>query len=149
MIVLLDAGPLGLASNPRPSPENRRCNAWLEGLLADGYLVAIPEIADYEVRREILRIGRMRGVFRLDRLKATLTYVPISTDVMLQAAQFWAEARRQGQPTAPDRELDADMILAAQGVILENETDLPVVVATTNPGHIGRFVDARLWFEIP
>jgi hypothetical protein len=145
MIVLLDAGPLGLASNPRPSPENQRCNVWLEGLLAEGHSVGIPEIADYEVRREILRIGRMRGIYRLDRLKATLMYAPISTNVMLQAARFWAEARRQGHPTAPDREF---MILAAQAVILENETELPVVVATTNPDHLDRFVDARHWIQI-
>ena len=148
MIVLLDAGPLGLASNPRPSPENQRCNIWLEGLLAEGHSVGIPEIADYEVRQDILRIGRTRGIYRLDRLNATLMYVPISTNVMLQAAQFWAEARRQGHPTAPDRELDADMILAAQAVILENETELPVVIATTNPDHLDRFVDARHWTQI-
>jgi hypothetical protein len=148
MIVLLDAGPLGLARNPRPSNEARACSIWLEDLLSDGRLVVIPEIADFEVRRELLRIGRMRSIRKLDQLKRSLIYAPITTPIMLRAAEFWAEARIQGQPTAPDLSLDADVILAAQSVTLEEDTDLPAIVATTNPTHIARFVDARHWLEI-
>lgn len=51
MIVLLDAGPLGMVTNPRATPETDRCNRWLESLLSRGHEAAIPEIADYEVRR--------------------------------------------------------------------------------------------------
>lgn len=80
-------------------------------LLAGGVHVLVPEIADYEVRRELLRANRSRGLAHLDRAKTTLGYLPISTAAMLQAAEFWAQARRQGQPTAPDRALDADAIL--------------------------------------
>ncbi|MEX2261699.1 MAG: hypothetical protein WD696_07095 [Bryobacteraceae bacterium] len=43
----------------------------------------IPEIADYEVRRELLRAGKEKGLGRLDAL-------PITTPVMLKAAEFWA-----------------------------------------------------------
>ncbi len=39
------------------------------------------------------------------------------------------------------------MILAAQARILEEDGD-QVVVATTNPRHLSRFVDARPWREI-
>jgi hypothetical protein len=52
----------------------------------------IPEIADYEVRRELLRARREVGIRRLDQLKEALTYLPITTAVMLRAAQLWAEA---------------------------------------------------------
>jgi len=60
----------------------------------------LPEIADYEVRRELLRAGKVAGIGRLDELKSRLTYLPISTLVMLLAADFWAEARKRGRPTA-------------------------------------------------
>ena len=44
-------------------------------------------------------------------LKRTLEYLPLTTDVMLQAAAFWAQARQTGTPTAPDPALDGDVIL--------------------------------------
>lgn len=42
---------------------------WMEGLLTQGIKVYVPEIADYEVRRELLRAGKPTSVLRLDRLK--------------------------------------------------------------------------------
>ena len=67
---------------------------------------------------------------------------------MRLAASFWAEARRQGQPTASDESLDADVILAAQATTLNEDTDEGVVVATTNPRHLSRFVAASHWQDI-
>lgn len=148
MIVLLDAGPLGLVTNPRATPESLQCQQWLVRLLAQGMRVLVAEIADYEVRRELLRAGRTRGLSHLDQFKATTGYAPISTDAMLQAAEFWAQARRQGQPTAPDLALDADAILAAQAVILARQTGDTVVIATTNVGHLSRFAPAQRWQDI-
>ncbi len=58
---------------------------------------------------------------------------------------MWAQARRQGQPTAGDNTIDADMILAAQALTLGNPD---VIIATTNVGHLGRFVPADLWQNI-
>ena len=60
-------------------------------------------------------------------------------------AHFWAEARQQGQPTADDKTIDADVILAAQASTLQASD---VVIATTNVGHLARFVPARLWQDI-
>lgn len=88
-----------------------------------------------------------RGILHLDQLKATAGYVPLATATMLQAAEFWAQARWQGQPTAPDLALDADVILAAQAVLLAQQGD-PVVVATTNVGHLSRFTSAQRWQDI-
>jgi predicted nucleic acid-binding protein len=146
--VLLDAGPLGALANPRASSETLRYRRWLDALLAQGAAVLVPEVTDDEVRRELLRLGKRAGVRRLDRLKLTLGYVPISTEAMLLAAEFWAEARRQGRPTAGAQALDGDVILAAQASLLARGGDA-VMVATTNVGHLARFVDARLWEEIP
>jgi hypothetical protein len=67
MIVLLDAGPLGMITNPKSSPENEACKDWLAKLAAEGVDIVIPEIADYEVRRELLRAGKDRGLGRLER----------------------------------------------------------------------------------
>ncbi len=53
MIILLDAGPLGMISNPRSSPEGDRCKDWLDRIALSGAEIVVPEIADYEVRREL------------------------------------------------------------------------------------------------
>jgi predicted nucleic acid-binding protein len=143
-VVLLDAGPLGLVTNPRRSPQSAACAAWLQSLVTAGVRVVIPEIADYEVRRELLRANKTAGVERLDALADLLEYLPITTAAMRQAAAFWATARQQGQPTAGDQRIDGDMILAAQGVTLGDG----FVIATTNVGHLSRFVTAKLWQDV-
>jgi hypothetical protein len=88
MIVLLDAGPLGMITNPKSSPENEACKDRLAHLASRGFDVVIPEIADYEVRRELLRAGKDRGLARLDALKGMLGYAPITTPAMLKAQNF-------------------------------------------------------------
>jgi hypothetical protein len=84
-VVLLDAGPLGMISHPRARSE---IVSWLARLVSAGVEVLIPEIADYEVRRELLRAGRKKGVQRLDELKESLGFVPITSSAMLRAAEI-------------------------------------------------------------
>ena len=147
LIVLLDAGPLGMITNPKSSPENEACKNWLELLVSRGVDVFIPEIADYKVRRGLLRAGKDRGLRRLDALKGLLPYAPITTAAMLRAAEFWAAARRMGRQSADDSSLDADMILAAQAVTLGangNET----MIATTNVRHLESFAVAKIWRDV-
>ncbi|MBM3497375.1 MAG: nucleic acid-binding protein [Armatimonadetes bacterium] len=146
-IILLDAGPLGLVTNPRGADEAAACSLWLEGLIDRGAWVAVPEIADYEVRRELLRAGKLPGVAELDGLCETIIYLPITTDVMRRAAELWAAARARGKPTADRAALDCDAILAAQAELAGDPGD-EVIVATTNVGHLGLFADARPWREI-
>jgi len=140
--VWLNAGPLGMISHPRPVSE---IVVWLVNLVTAGVDVLIPEIADYEIRRELLRSRRDKGVYRLDQVKASLGYVAITTEAMLKAAEFWADARRRGRPTAHAESLDADVILATQAATLDSND---VVVATTNPRHLTRFVKADHWENI-
>ena len=146
--VLLDSGPLGIVTNPRASSENLACNKWLEVILRKGYSVFIPEIADYEIRRELLRANKFNGIQRLDQLKLAIGYIPISTETMLKAAKFWAKLRQDGQPTADDKALDGDVILAAQAVTIVDYTKSSVLIATTNVGHLNRLTPAYNWREI-
>ena len=144
-VILLDSGPLGLITNPRLSSESLDCTRWFQSLVLAGVRVVIPEIVDYEVRRELLRANKLRGLRRLDEFVDQAEYLPITTLAMRQAAVFWAEARQQGQPTAGDKTIDADVILAAQAFTL---VDGEVTIATTNVGHLSRFVPAQLWCDI-
>ena len=133
-VVVLDTGPLGLVSNPKATPDNEACRQWLETLVAQGRRVLVPEIADYEVRRELLRSSKKAGIARLNRIQAALEYVPITTEAMLLAADLWAQMRQQEQPTADIHALDGDVILAAQALTL----GLPaseIVIVTVNVGH--------------
>lgn len=143
--ILLDAGPLGLVTNPKLSPQSLICARWLQDLVASGARVILPEISDYEVRRELLRAQKLRGIGRLDALTALLEYLPLSTAAMRQAAILWAKARQQGQPTAGDKALDGDVILAAQAMTLGARE---VMIATTNVGHLSRLAPAGLWQDI-
>jgi hypothetical protein len=60
-LILLDSEPAGLASNPRDSEKSGRSKVWLWNVLAAGDRVMIPEIIDYEVRRELLQAGKAKG----------------------------------------------------------------------------------------
>jgi len=146
-VILLDAGPLGIVSNPRFSTLTLACHQWVKERLSGGAQVLIPEIADYEVRRELLRANKTRSIARLNGLKSALGYLPITTQVMLRAAELWAQARNMGKPTASDQALDADMILAAQAALMIADGD-SVTVATTNVSHLSLFVPAARWQDI-
>ena len=134
--------------HPTETGEPRECKAWLKQLDIRGVIVYVPEIADYELRRELLRMKSAASVKRLDELKTRLRYAPITTEAMLKAAEFWATARSAGRPTADEKALDADAILAAQSILLSQGGE-PAIVATTNVGHLSQFVDARSWRDIP
>jgi predicted nucleic acid-binding protein len=134
--VALDAGVLGQVSHPRPNADVARR---FRELLDSDTAVIIPEISDFEVRRELLRAKKTNGLTRLDRLKSTLWYLPLTTSIMLRAAELWASARQHGLPTADPKELDCDVILASQAL------SVGAAVVTDNVGHLGRFVEVLTW----
>jgi predicted nucleic acid-binding protein len=144
-VVLLDSAPLGLLTAPPRRINAQACSQWLVGLIAAGIRIVVPEITDYELRRELLRARKSASIKRLDALAQATDYLPLSTAVMRKASELWAQARQQGQPTAADNTIDIDMILAAQAIMVGTDE---VVVATTNTGHLSRFVPAELWQNI-
>jgi hypothetical protein len=133
-----------MVTHPRRNPAEKD---WLQRRISSGDAVFIPDVADYEVRRELLRAEKMTGVDRLDALGATLGVIATTPETLREAASLWAAARRRGLPAADDAALDVDVIIAAQAKRLEREVD-KVIVATTNVGHLARFVDARRWEAI-
>jgi predicted nucleic acid-binding protein len=146
-LILLDSGPLGIISNPSETQTVVTCREWAKRQHGQGNVIVVPEIADYEVRRELLRADKVSGVKRLDLIKSTFAYLPITTAVMLRAAQFWAQARKAGRPSAANAALDADVILAAQAAVLIEEGS-EAIVATSNPRHLSMFVPTVEWQSI-
>jgi len=139
--LLLDSGVLGMVSHPRRNPDPK---AWLVDRIDAGDVALIPDVADYEVRRELLRAGKTTGINRLDALCLSLGVVATTPAILREAASMWAIARQEGRPTAVDAALDFDVIIAAQARGIGRDGH-EVVVATTNVAHLDRFVDARRW----
>ncbi len=83
--ILLDSYPLGALSHPQPDINIVK---WAAACRTAGHQLYVPEVIDYEVRRELLRARKYSGVRSLDALKAVFRLVPISSPAMLLAADF-------------------------------------------------------------
>jgi predicted nucleic acid-binding protein len=147
--ILLDSGPLGLVTHRKGVPGADDCRQWVAACLDHGARILVPAIADYEVRRELARANRSAGLARLDAFNTAEPdrYLPLTDAALRLAATLWARARQQGKPTADPRELDCDVVLAAQALTLA-PTSSRIVVATMNIGHLSQFVAAALWTDI-
>jgi predicted nucleic acid-binding protein len=64
MVIVLDTGPLSMVTNPRASEQNRKCVEWLSRMISKSTQIVIPEIADYELRRELIRAEKTEGIGR-------------------------------------------------------------------------------------
>ncbi len=146
-IIFLDSTPVGLITNPKATPLALQCQQWFDSVLARNMKVILSEIIDYEVRRELLRANKLSSIRKLDFLKSELTYLPITTEVMLKAADLWARTRNAGKPTADNKSLDGDVILASQAVLVASYGH-EVIIATSNVKHLSLFTDAREWQSI-
>ncbi len=147
--IVLDSGPLGLLVLPPTHPAAAQTEHWFRTLTAVGLGFAVPEIADYELRRELLRLEKSRSLAQFDLLLDSpgVSYLPFTTRAMRLAAQLWADVRRAGRPTADRNALDADVILAAQARLLADDGH-DVLVATTNVRHLSLFIPAAEWWKI-
>jgi predicted nucleic acid-binding protein len=101
----------------------------------------LSEVADYELRRELLRLGSHKSVARLDELTRELRYLPTATATWRTAARLWADLRRSGRVTGDG--LDGDLLIAAQA--LEEVAG----VITFNEKHFENVVEARSWASVP
>ena len=148
-IIFLDSGPLGILTKPRRTDEVEAAIEWARDMLASGHKFIVPSIADYEVRRELERAGKSTGLLLLDQWNNSEPdrYLPLTDRALRLASKLWAQARRQGKPTADPKELDGDVLIAAQAL----DTGIPFsdfVIATVNVGHLSVFAPAMLWSDI-
>ena len=151
MRLLLDTNALIRLCHPKRHPEIRE---WLQGWLTHAQRggdveLLISAAADYEARRGYLwklekHPDEPKALARLDQLCKLLGMCSISGEVLRNAARFWSKARKGGYSTAPERDIDWDVVIAAQAA------ELDAVVVTSNARHISRYgVDARDWRDIP
>jgi len=154
--IVLDETPLSLLTQKQGHPQGDVCKAWYLALEAAGSRFYVPEIADFELRRELLRVagktGSTAGLTRLDTFIAAETnrYLPLTTPAVRLAAALWAQARNKGRTTAPPESLDGDTLIVAQANLLNPSAfGLSLtVVATANVGHLSALTSATLWSDI-
>jgi predicted nucleic acid-binding protein len=149
LTVFLDAGPLGILTNPKRPPETVNAMTWAVTMIRAGHHFRVPAIADYEVRRELERAGKSTGLAALDAWNSAAPdrYLPLSDSALRLGAKLWASARNAGTATADPKELDADVLIAAQAL----DTGVPpsdFIIATVNVGHLALFAPADLWTNI-
>jgi len=149
LTIVLDSGPLGLLMQRRGLPVADACRRWLANRMRAGTRFLVPEIADYELRRELLRLGLTPALARLDAFNSALPdrYLQLNTAAIRRAAELWADVRRRGLPTADPKELDGDVIVAAQ-TMTSGFPLRDLAVATSNPIHLSRYLDADLWTNL-
>jgi hypothetical protein len=144
-IVVLDSGPLGLLTNPKLPPTTVAMLSWAKSLRGAGHRLVVPAIADYEVRRELVRAGKRAGIAELDAWSPE--YLPLSDSALRMASTRWARSRAAGASTADPKELDGDVLIAAQAFDMGFPSS-DLIIATTNPGHLSQFVRCDLWTDI-
>ena len=154
--IVLDETPLSLLTQKQGHPQGDVCKLWYLALEAAGSRFYVPEIADYELRRELLRTaaktGNTASIGRLDVFIAAESdcYPPLTTLAVRLAAALWAQARNQGRTTAPPEALDGDTLIAAQAILFNPAAFglSATIVATANVGHLSTLTNAASWSSI-
>lgn len=149
MIVFLDAGPLSLITNPKNTSGTLAVAKWVIAMRAADHRFIVPAIADYEVGRELLRAGKTSSVAQLDAFNAAAPgrFLSVTDGALRLAAQLWARSRNAGMTTADPKELNADVMIAAQVIGIGLPTS-DFILATNNIGHLSQFVPCDLWTNI-
>lgn len=134
-VVLLDTGPLGAVVHTNVK-ENVK--GWANFLREQRIALRVPEITDYELRRELILKGFIKSLRKLDQYRRTKRFLPITSQATFEAADLWAESRRSGSPTSEDASLNGDAILAGQAICLLSEFD-EVIIVSENVDHLRTF----------
>ena len=143
-LIVLDSSPLSLLTQRSGVPLADECKRWASKHASAGVRLLIPEIVDYELRRELLRLNRSTSLARLDALQrhGALLYQPLTTATLRHAATRDGEACRRPIPW-----LWIDVILAAQA-LAEGVDPAEMVVATSNVGHLAQFCSREGWQDV-
>jgi predicted nucleic acid-binding protein len=152
MIILIDSGILGQLCRPNLDRETLALKSWFERVLIRANVVS-SKICDYEVRRGLI-LAQKQGLVAdglpiLDELHQLIDFLTVEDQILDLASEIWATARANGQPTAGDRNLDADTIICATWKDLaERYPGQEVIIVTTNVRHLSRFANAVIWQDL-
>ena len=69
--IVLDSTPLALLCQRRGLAQADECRHWLYRHVVAGVRIVVPEVIDYEVRRELVRLQKGAAIRMLDALIAT------------------------------------------------------------------------------
>lgn len=148
-VVLLDSTTLGILTNPANTKNPLQCTSWVKGLTAKGISVAVPAVIDYEHRRKLILNQNPEALEKLRKLGEFTLYAPFEDRTWRKGAELWAWARKTGQQTAHNENIDIDVLLAAQAITLSEDLQDSVVIATENLRHLRRYnVQAEYWRKI-
>ena len=137
MRLVLDTGVLGQICHPR---KYHGVRSWFRRAVREHDLL-VSEVADYELRRELLRIESHKSLARLDELTRELRYLPTTTATWRSAARLWAALRHDGRVTA--KGLDGDVLIATQAI------EEMAGIVTSNDKHFDGVVDVYTWTTVP
>lgn len=150
--LVLDSTPLGLLVQKLGDAEGAACKTWLVRLEAFGCRFFVPEIADFALRRVLLRSGETAALARLDAFVAAEPdrFLPLATPALRLAATLWAQGPPRDKRRPPPSSLTEDCVLAAQARLLVSTVRglSPLLIATDHPERFRSLAPAHLWREI-
>jgi hypothetical protein len=147
-IVLLDESPLAAITHPSSKGDAGVAKTWYAELRAAGITVRVPQIADYELRRQLILKNFLSSIALLNQvIRQTGGLVPIKEKTFQHAAKLWAQRRKNNEAARDDKSLDGDMILCAQAWSLTRPRQ-KVIVASSNIKHLKSFVECDEWKNI-
>lgn len=153
MIIFLDTNILGKLTNPNQLQSAFECQIWFERLLARGVYFVSSELCFYEVKRGLVlaqkKGGISKGIEKINDLRNVVDFLEINRQVADLATEIWAESRLKGKPTADEKNIDIDIIIAAHWQLLTGEfPGRTIIVSTTNIKHLSSFTNAQEWQDI-
>jgi len=147
-LIIIDNAILAKITNPKgKSEETYKCNQWFLQILTT-HQIYISEITDYETRRKLIHLNNQKSIERLNNLieVENIDYICITTEIMHKAAELWGLARQKGILNAPEKSLDADIILVATAIILSKREKKEVIIVTGGDRDIKRhYTNTKNW----
>jgi predicted nucleic acid-binding protein len=135
--LLLDSGVLSEICHGKAE---RPVRAWFERISLRHELF-VSDVADYEVRRGLVRARALRGIALLDTMPGRCIRVAMDGTHWHRAAEIWARLANAGR--IPAKGLSGDTLLAAQAL------DLGATIVTYNLKDFAGIVSASIWTDVP
>lgn len=120
----------------------RDVQEWFRSLLLrgnDAPEILVSVLADYELRRTLIRRGATANLAQLDSLARSVTYVPVTAEVVRRAAELSAGLTSEER----GRISDVDVLIAAQALVESAVLVTSDRALTAIPG-----LTAKDWSEI-